>query len=261
MSTKTIDIRNCPVCKTGLRAISVDEVTIDFCPNCRGSWFELDELQGVYERREFVAELLLPGLPHLQRDPVLCRYCGHYTSRLERVCTKCKVPLEFLCPGCGKQLEEADRQGLSIDCCRECKGVWLDGGELTLLFEHYSKAVHKQKAGGGSGDVAVAGAATAADLALDMFIWAPDLYIAATAQVLTHLPELASKGLDIAGDMPEIAGKAAEGLIQAAGSASDLTASAISGAIEAAGSIGGAASEAAASFIEVIFDLISGIFD
>ena len=261
MSTKTIGIRNCPVCKSGLRAICVDDVTIDFCPNCRGSWFELDEFQRVYERREFVAELFLPRLPYLQRDPVLCRYCGNHTSRLEKNCAKCKVPLEFLCPGCGKQLEETDRQGLSIDCCRECKGVWLDGGELTLLFEHYSKTIHKRRAGGDNGDVAVAGAAAAADLALDMFIWAPDLYIAATAQVLTHFPELASKGLDIAGDMPEIAGKAAEGLVRAAGSANDLATSALSGAMEAAGGIGGAASEAAASFIEVIFDLISGIFD
>ena len=261
MSTKTIGVRNCPVCKSGLRAICVDEVTIDFCPNCRGSWFEMEELQGVFERREFAAELLLPRLPNLQRDPVLCRYCGNHSSRMDKVCLKCKVPLEFLCPGCGKQLETTDRQGLSVDCCRDCRGVWLDGGELTLLFEQYSKAVHKQRSGGAGGDVAGASTAAAADLALDMFIWAPDLYIAATAQVLTHLPELASRGLDIAGDMPEIAGNAAEGLIRAAGSANDLAASAVSGAIEVAGSIGGAASEAAASFIEVILDLISGIFD
>jgi Zn-finger nucleic acid-binding protein len=260
MSTRTAAVRNCPVCKAGLRAIYVDDVTIDFCPNCRGSWFELDELQGVYERRDSVAELLLPALPHLPRDPVLCTHCGNHNSRLEKACTNCKVPVEFLCPGCGKQLEATERQGLNVDCCRSCKGVWLDGGELTLLFEHYSRTIQNRRTDGSS-DAAVVGAAAAADLALDMFIWAPDLYIAATAQVLTHLPELASKGLDMAGDMPEIAGQAAEGLIRAAGSANDLAASAISGAAEAAGAIGGAASEAAASFIELILDLVSGIFD
>jgi Zn-finger nucleic acid-binding protein len=266
MSTKTVGVRNCPVCKTGLRAIYVDNVTIDFCPGCRGSWFELDELQSVYERRDFLAELLLPALPHLARDPVRCTHCDNHPSRFEKICTQCNAPVEFLCPGCGKPLESTERQALNIDCCHDCKGVWLDGGELTLLFEHYSKTIQNRKSTGA--DAAGAGAAAAADLALDMFIWAPDLYIAATAQVLTHLPELASKGLDIAGDMPEIAGKAAEGLIQAAGSASDLASTAISGAMDAAGAVGeaaatvgGAAAEAAASFIEVIFDLISGIFD
>ncbi len=257
MSTRALLVRNCPVCKSGLRAITVDDATIDFCPHCRGSWFDMNELQGAYEHKESVSELLLPAVPHLVRDPVLCKACGTHSLRHGRVCTKCKAPLQFLCPGCAKPLELTNRGGLNVDCCRQCKGVWLDGGELTMLFEHYSKTVQNRT---GGGDAAVAGA-SAANLALDMFIWAPDLYIAATAQVLTHLPDLASKGLELAGDMPEIAGKAAEGLMHAAGSAGDLATTAISGAIEVAGSVGGAASEAAASFIEVILDLISGIFD
>ena len=257
MSTKPPGSRNCPVCKSGLRAIQVGDATIDFCPHCRGSWFDTNELHGVYEHRDSLSALLLPALPNLQRDPVLCKQCGTYSSRAGRACSKCKARLRFSCPGCDKPLEEGNRSGLVLDYCNYCKGVWLDGGELKILFEQYSKAVQKRTS---AGEVAVAGAA-AADMALDMFIWAPDLYIAATAQVLTHLPELASKGIELAGDMPEIAGKAAEGLITVAGSASELATTAISGAIEVAGSVGSVASETAASFIEVILDLVSGIFD
>jgi hypothetical protein len=141
-----------------------------------------------------------------------------------------------------------------VDCCHDCKGVWLDGGELRQLFEHYAKTSENRA-------IATATGAAAADYALDMFIWAPDLYIAATAQVLTHLPELGSKALDLAGDVPQIAGKAAEGVIHAAGAASELAGDAISGAVQVAGSVGSVASEAAASFLEMIVDLVSGIFD
>jgi Zn-finger nucleic acid-binding protein len=235
----------------------VEDAVIDFCSRCRGSWFDLHELQSVYEQRESAAALLLPALPHLKRDPLLCGNCGKQGSRLDTTCRSCKSPFLFLCPSCAKPLEIKIRGGVGIDSCQQCKGVWLDGGELTVLFESYSKAIQSRNT---SGD-AVAGAAAAADLALDMFIWAPDLYIAATAQVLTHLPELASKGLEIAGDLPEIAVGAADGLIKAAGSASDVAATAISGSIEVAGNIAEAATDTAASFMQAILSLITDIFD
>ena len=257
MSTNTtVLIRTCPVCKNALRSLTVGKgVVIDFCPNCRGSWFDADELHQVYQDRNAASALLLPPLPNLKRDPVLCKQCETYHSRSEKYCPECKSPLPFLCPICRKPLQLSHRQGISLDCCHDCKGVWLDGGELTALFNYYSKNIQTRH-GGVEPTVAAA-----SSVALDMFIWAPELYIAATAQVLTHLPELASEGLEIAGDMPQIATKAAEGMVHVAGSASDLATGAISGAIQVAGNVGVAASEVASSFIELILDLISGVFD
>lgn len=253
-STRETGLRQCPVCKSALRPLTLENVTIDFCARCRGSWFDLHELQHVYDQKHSASALLMPALPELRRDPVLCTHCGTQNSRFDKFCNKCRTPLSFLCPRCGKILVATERHGLNVDCCNDCKGVWLDGGELTQLFEHYSKTVQNR------GSVSEAATASAG-MALDMFIWAPDLYIAATAQVLTHLPELASRGLDLAGDIPQIAGKAAEGVMHAAGSASELAGQAISGAIEVAGSAGSAATEAASSFLEMILDLVSGIFD
>jgi Zn-finger nucleic acid-binding protein len=258
MSTNTsaVLIRTCPVCKSSLRPLTVGKgVVIDFCPQCRGSWFDADELHRVYQDRNAASALLLPPLPNLKRDPVLCKQCETYHSRSEKYCPECKSPLPFLCPTCKKPLQSSHRQGISLDCCHDCKGVWLDGGELTALFKYYSTNIQKRNAG------VEPAVATAADVALDMFIWAPELYIAATAQVLTHLPELASEGLELAGSMPEIATNAAEGMVHIAGSASDLATGAISGAIHIAGNVGDAASEVASSFIELILDLVSGIFD
>lgn len=41
-----------------------------------------------------------------------------------------------LCPrGCGTHLLMADKQGVSIDYCPQCRGIWLDHGELEKLIE------------------------------------------------------------------------------------------------------------------------------
>lgn len=37
------------------------------------------------------------------------------------------------CPKCGMELIEIDYKGLKIDECSECKGIWLDAGELAAV--------------------------------------------------------------------------------------------------------------------------------
>lgn len=40
------------------------------------------------------------------------------------------------CPVCpGVDLKMAERQGVEIDYCPECRGVWLDRGELDKIIE------------------------------------------------------------------------------------------------------------------------------
>ena len=40
------------------------------------------------------------------------------------------------CPNCVNQaLMMSDRQGVEIDYCPQCRGVWLDRGELDKLIE------------------------------------------------------------------------------------------------------------------------------
>ncbi len=41
----------------------------------------------------------------------------------------------MLCPICKVDLLLADRQGIEIDYCPKCRGVWLDRGELDKLIE------------------------------------------------------------------------------------------------------------------------------
>lgn len=39
------------------------------------------------------------------------------------------------CPVCKVPLVMSDRQGVEIDYCPQCRGVWLDRGELDKLIE------------------------------------------------------------------------------------------------------------------------------
>lgn len=39
------------------------------------------------------------------------------------------------CPNCSATLVMADKQGVEIDYCPECRGVWLDKGELDKILE------------------------------------------------------------------------------------------------------------------------------
>lgn len=39
------------------------------------------------------------------------------------------------CPLCKINLQIADRQGVEIDYCSKCRGIWLDRGELEKLIE------------------------------------------------------------------------------------------------------------------------------
>ena len=44
------------------------------------------------------------------------------------------------CPLCAVDLVMADRQGVEIDYCPKCRGVWLDRGEIDKIIERSAAA-------------------------------------------------------------------------------------------------------------------------
>ena len=42
------------------------------------------------------------------------------------------------CPNCNVSLVMSDRNGIEIDYCPDCRGVWLDRGELDKIIERSS---------------------------------------------------------------------------------------------------------------------------
>ena len=53
-----------------------------------------------------------------------------------------KVNMKF--PSCDELLVMSDRQGVEIDYCPKCRGVWLDRGELDKIIERSSMSSQSQ---------------------------------------------------------------------------------------------------------------------
>ena len=76
------------------------------------------------------------------------------------------------CPVDGTTLQLAERAGLEIDYCPDCRGIWLDRGELDKLIERGSVSASPPPppptmAGQGAGDNRVPGRPPASETASD----------------------------------------------------------------------------------------------
>ena len=49
------------------------------------------------------------------------------------------------CPTCNVNLVMTDRSGIEIDYCPDCRGVWLDRGELDKIIERSAPAAPQQQ--------------------------------------------------------------------------------------------------------------------
>lgn len=50
------------------------------------------------------------------------------------------------CPVCSVPLVMSERQGVEIDYCPQCRGVWLDRGELDKIIERSAREAAPQQA-------------------------------------------------------------------------------------------------------------------
>lgn len=55
------------------------------------------------------------------------------------------------CPVCSVGLVMSDRQGIEIDYCPQCRGVWLDRGELDKIIERSETPARPQELQRGTG--------------------------------------------------------------------------------------------------------------
>lgn len=45
----------------------------------------------------------------------------------------------MVCPSCNVNLALSEKQGVEIDYCPKCRGIWLDRGELDKIIERSSE--------------------------------------------------------------------------------------------------------------------------
>ena len=56
------------------------------------------------------------------------------------------------CPVDDTELRVSDRQGVEIDYCPKCRGVWLDRGELDKIIERNARSPYTDEPRGGDRD-------------------------------------------------------------------------------------------------------------
>lgn len=104
----------CPVCRTGLnpvRAGASRSVHLDACPNCEGIWFDAGELDQ------------LDGSPWANVEETSFRDAS--PDHDQPFCPRCRRLLLPVSP--------VDDPALTIDRCKQCRGFWLDRGELARM--------------------------------------------------------------------------------------------------------------------------------
>ena len=219
----------CPVClgvkmeKVTLENDAVattGRLTLDHCPRCGGVWFEAGEVQRL---RGIDATVLWRQIA--QREGVhamQCHSCRTHVPRNAAECPACGWKIELDCPTCDRGMRVAEQNGMRLDYCTHCKGVWFDHDELTSIWKMEVDALVKRR---GSRTVAAAGDVMLLD-------------------VLLYDPFVMYYGIHAAG--------------HAAGAAADALAA--SGSVEVIGEVAGAAGEVASSLFETIVEIIGGIF-
>lgn len=261
--------KECPVCRVPLKEVTIkNRLRLDFCLTCRGIWFDKNELSQVYEHGPIPEKLLGDSTP--TRDKIVCEACGTYNDRSKKYCTQCGKSVVFRCPVCHKQMEEVPIGNVFVDRCRSCQGVWLDGGELTLLFNEFKqrKQEELERVRSQGGDMAGDLAVWAAIDTLDMLVWRPDLAYRtgeAITDVVTGLPGAVVGGVDAAiegiGNIPEVAGDLAEGTVEFASRAAEVAGDVISNIPEVAGDLAEGTVELASRAAEVAGDVVGGAID
>uniref|UniRef100_A0A7L6B987 Zf-TFIIB domain-containing protein n=1 Tax=Micromonospora robiginosa TaxID=2749844 RepID=A0A7L6B987_9ACTN len=56
--------------------------------------------------------------------------------------------MQLICPKCRAEMRQYERSGVIIDQCGECRGIFLDRGELEKLFD--AEANWNRQHGGGA---------------------------------------------------------------------------------------------------------------
>ena len=106
-------MRKCPSCEIQMDKGALYLQEIERCGECNGIFLDEGELGAIVRLMKLYRSVKLEE-PEIET-----------LDDIER--------LPYLCPADGSKLTREDYGGLPVDTCSECRGVWLDDGELVSL--------------------------------------------------------------------------------------------------------------------------------
>lgn len=129
----------CPNGHKNLEKVLFHNVEVDYCPECLGIWFDIDEL--TYAKDDSDDQLTWV-------DFDVWRHKEKFeTSPSARRCPICRISLVQI---------KYDNSKVKIDYCKNCQGIWLDRGEFKQIMvylknkadyeilHHYTRNLIKQ---------------------------------------------------------------------------------------------------------------------
>ena len=190
----------CPVCLIMMEKAQVQGragvLTLDHCARCGGVWFERGEVQQLAARTS--ASLWAEIAPRADTPRPPCHVCQTPLDRDAERCAVCGHSNEIDCPSCDQKMSRIARNGLVLDICERCHGVWFDHRELAAVWKLSIDAAAGRRASRGGEALAVGG-----DVLLNTMFWAPGLVI-----------DGAVGAAHLGGAALEAAGGAAEGVFE-----------------------------------------------
>jgi len=115
-------MRICPRCTKVLVEKTIVAVTLEGCPGCGGAWFDQGELDAIAKRE----------------PSALITVDQAFTNTL----TRPPYDRSLRCPVCLDTLQTFEFEhfpGTKLDGCKQCRGIWVDDGELTQIAERIQK--------------------------------------------------------------------------------------------------------------------------
>lgn len=112
-------LRYCPRDRSPLHEQRVGRVNVDVCPQCSGTFLDGIELR---------------------------RVVGDAEIALALADRRGAAPEPGICPACDEPLYLDDVDGIELDHCAHCLGVWLDAGEVERLAARTLTGVAKLRA-------------------------------------------------------------------------------------------------------------------
>src|ERR1043166_3013636 len=107
-----------PACGEKLKTTSLFDVDVDQCPKCKGVWLDYDELRIAKDHADRDLNWM---------DFEIWKHQDQFQMEPRHLkCPQCKIELVAIRYGSTK---------VTIDFCKNCRGIWLDSGEFKRIIE------------------------------------------------------------------------------------------------------------------------------
>ncbi|HPN84907.1 MAG TPA: zf-TFIIB domain-containing protein [Victivallales bacterium] len=109
----------CPECDKEMLVIEFNDIQVDWCPDCGGTWLDEGELE------------LICGPSNLN-DPIINSFKNSKGTAGKRACPVCPEKMHVV--------QVQTEPPIDLDICPRKHGIWFDKGELEKMLSSVKEA-------------------------------------------------------------------------------------------------------------------------